>query len=66
MEGMLWRVRVAVLWLAMAVCMSATVISVIVTPGNTLMQGEMEGGRSRPSCSCSRRSSGSSRWRWPS
>jgi hypothetical protein len=44
MEGLLWRVRVAVLWVAMAVCMSATVISVIVTPGNTLMQGEAEGG----------------------
>lgn len=44
MEGLLWRVRVAVLWVAMAVCMSAHVIAVIVTPGNTLMQGEMEGG----------------------
>jgi hypothetical protein len=43
MEGLIWRVRVSVLWVAMAVLMSAHVIAVIVTPGNTLMQGEMEG-----------------------
>jgi len=43
MEHLLWRVRVSVLWLALAIGMSATMILVMVTPGNSLIAGEMEG-----------------------
>ncbi len=44
MEGLLWRVRVSVLWIALAVLFVGAILLVFATPGNTLLQGEAEGG----------------------